>query len=82
MSPENVLLWLKSLSDVIKSRVKEMNFPRYKIICNVVIGQRQHQAIRFASRCLWNSNLVSCASASYENSTLFAIATVYGLYYD
>ena len=72
----------QSLTDVIKKRVKEMNLPRYKIVCNVVIGQKQHQAIRCASRCLWNDNLDNSASASFENSTLFAMATVYGLYYE
>ena len=56
----------QSLTDVIKRRVKEMNLPRYKIVCNVVIGQKQHQAVRCASRCLWNHNLDNSASASFE----------------
>ena len=72
----------QSLTDVIKNRVKEMNLPRYKIVCNVVIGQKQRQAIRYASRCLWNHCLDTCAFASYENSTLFAMATVYGVYFE
>ena len=72
----------QSLTDVIKTRVKQMNMPRYKIVCNVIIGQKQHQAIRCASRCLWNHSLDNCASASFENSTLFAMATVYGVYFE
>ena len=72
----------QSLTDVIKARIKEMHFPRYKLICNVVIGQKCEQGIRCASRCLWDNATDNSASASYQNSTLFAIATVYGLYFE
>ena len=80
--PRKCALLAQTLTDIIKSRVKEMNMPRYKLICNVIIGQKRHQGVRCTSRCLWNSHLDSSASATYENSTLFASATVYGLYYE
>ncbi len=80
--PKKCAHLVQNLTDVIKSRVKEMNLPRYKIVCSVVIGQKRHQAVRCASRCLWNCSTDNSASGSYENATLFATATVYAFYFD
>jgi len=72
----------KSISDVVKSRAKELVNPRYKIICVAHIGQIGGQGVRIGSRCLWNTQHDNCANAVFKNSTLFAIASVYGIYYD
>jgi len=70
------------LSEVIKDRVKALPLRRYKLVCSVVIGQNGGQAVRHASRCLCDADNDGFASASYANSSLFAIATVYAVYHD
>ena len=70
------------LGEVIKDRIKALRLTRYKLVCLVVIGQNTGQAVRHASRCLWDAHNDSFASASYVNSSLFATATVYAIYYD
>jgi len=72
----------KQLSEVIKDRIKVLRLPRYKLLCTVAIGQNSGQAVRHTSRCLWDSDNDGFASASYKNSSLFATASVYAVYYD
>lgn len=72
----------QNLTEVIKDRMKSMAFPRYKYVCNVAIGQNANQSMQCASRCLWNTDTDSFAVATYKNSSIYAIATVYGLYFE
>ncbi|KAJ8270275.1 hypothetical protein GJAV_G00112430 [Gymnothorax javanicus] len=44
----------KTISEVIKARVKELMIPRYKIIVQINIGQLCDQSVRMGSRCLWD----------------------------
>ena len=41
--------------------------PRYKIVCQVTLGQRKDQGMRFCSRCLWDTNTDNYATASFKN---------------
>lgn len=70
----------QTLSTVIKNRVKELNFERYKIVCVVHIGQLSGQALRIAGRCLWDHETDSYATAVYENKSVYSVAIVYGVY--
>ena len=72
----------KSISDTVKNRVKELNIHRYKIICLVHIGQLGNQAMRIGSRCLWDTSHDTFASFEFKNSSLFASAIVYGIYFE
>ena len=40
----------KALSDIIRSRLKNLGFQRYKFVVQVVIGERREQGIRYAVR--------------------------------
>ena len=80
--PRKCTLLAKSLSDVIKSRVKDMDFDRYKIVCNVHIGEKGDQSLQYASRCVWNTDTDGFSSATYKSATLYAVATVYALYFE
>ncbi|KAK3742349.1 hypothetical protein QZH41_007858 [Actinostola sp. cb2023] len=72
----------KRLSEVIKQRVKYLGFTRYKIICVVYMGQVKNQGMRIGSRCLWNTQCDNVAEGTYRNGELFAVATVFGAYYE
>lgn len=72
----------QSISDVLKGRVKDMGFTRYKIVCTVIIGEKGSQSMECASRCLWSTNTDNCAISSYENKSLFAVGAVYGVYFE
>jgi len=74
----------KQLSEVIRNHInfKLLRLRRYKLVCSVVVGQNSGQSVRIASRCLCDSENDAFASATYESRSLFAIASVYAVYYD
>ena len=72
----------KTLSTLITNRVKALDFPRYKIVCLVTIGELKDQGLRVASRCLMDPEKDRYASGSYQNKSLFCVANVYGMYYE
>lgn len=72
----------KTISDEIKFRVKEFKIPRYKIIAQVFIGSKSGQCMQMASRSVWDPSTDNFASQSYENESLFAVATVHCTYFE
>lgn len=71
-----------NLCSVIKARIKEEGYERYRLIAQVIIGQDTEQGVQLASRCLWNPRSDNFAAATYRNSSLYSIGIVYGLYLD
>lgn len=69
-----------SITEEIKNAVKLLGFERYKIVCCAQIGSHNDQALRVASRCLWNESTDYAASGSFSNDSLFACVTVFGIY--
>ena len=72
----------QNIADVVRTRVKEMRFPRYKIVTNVVITPGCGQTMQFDSRCPWDVSTDSFASATYQSSSLHAVATVHAIYFE
>lgn len=68
-----------SLSEDIKSRVKNLGMERFRLICSVSIGSISGQGILIASRFLWNECKDNFSTSSYQNSSLFAVAIVFGV---
>ena len=68
------------LANEIRDMVKTLNLKRYKVVVYVQLGSKNGQHVLMASRCVWAEKTDNFASASFQNSHLFAIATVYGLY--
>ncbi|MEE6494892.1 hypothetical protein FKM82_001890 [Ascaphus truei] len=72
----------KTISEVIKARVKDLMIPRYKIIVLIHIGQLNEQSMRVGSRCIWDPANDTFSSYSFKNGSLFAVANVYAVYYE
>ena len=72
----------KDISQDILRETRIMCSHRYKIIAHVLIGEMLGQDIRFGSRCLWDTNYDNLANIVYKNSSLYAIATIFGIYFD
>lgn len=67
---------------VVKARVKDLMIPRYKIIVMITIGQLTEQNMRVVSRCLWDTAADTFSSYAFKNSSLFAVANVYTVYFE
>jgi hypothetical protein len=59
-----------------------MDFPRYKIISNVIIGQCKDQGLETASRAVWDAKNDNFSYVVYKNTSLFAIGLVHGVYFE
>ncbi|XP_032103253.1 tctex1 domain-containing protein 4 isoform X2 [Sapajus apella] len=70
----------QELCEQVRVRLRELSPPRYKLVCSVVLGPRAGQGVLVVSRALWDEACDGLASASYTNASLFAVATVHGLY--
>ena len=71
-----------TLSEIIKSRVKDLNYQSYKLVCAVSIGELKDQGFRMGSRCCWDPKWDSFATGSFKNKSLFAVGSVWGVYYE
>ncbi len=70
------------LSNKIKATVKETAGPRYKLVCSLMIGEKKGQGIQASSRCLWSTASDNSVTATFENDTIYAVATLYAVYMD
>ncbi|XP_009511575.2 dynein light chain Tctex-type 4 [Phalacrocorax carbo] len=81
-SPQGSAPLAQSLAELLRSRAKEVVPPRYKLVCLVLLSQRGQQSLLVASRALWDPESDSFASATFSNASLFAVATVHGVYFE
>lgn len=77
----------KVLSQTISAKlletIKGLGFKGYKMVAVVSIGSmKERPGMQFGSRCLWNKETDNFVSAKYNNTSIFAVAMIYGLYYD
>ncbi len=77
---EEETVWTVSITEKVKQRVRELNYPRYKIVVQTVLAQAKNQGIRVASRCLWDTDTDNYASVQWSNDTLCATTMVFGAY--
>ncbi|XP_008689058.1 dynein light chain Tctex-type 5 [Ursus maritimus] len=80
--PELCRQMAKTISEVIKTQVKDLMIPRYKLIVVVHIGQLKSQSILIGSRCLWDPKSDTFSSYVFRNSSLSALASVYAVYFE
>ncbi|XP_009882304.1 PREDICTED: tctex1 domain-containing protein 1 [Charadrius vociferus] len=72
----------KDIAEVIKARVKDLVIPRYKIVVVTYIGQLNEQSMQIGSRCLWDPASDTFSSYVFKNTSLFALANVYAVYFE
>ncbi|NWX12206.1 TC1DA protein, partial [Aegotheles bennettii] len=70
------------MAEVIKARVKDLVVPRYKIVVVTHIGQLNDQSMQIGSRCLWDPASDTFSSYVFKNTSLFALANVYAVYFE
>ncbi|KAG9493923.1 dynein light chain Tctex-type protein 2B [Eleutherodactylus coqui] len=79
--PEEVPQLTHGLSEMIKDKLKEMGFDRYKIVVQVVIGEQRGEGVKMAARCFWDADTDNYAEDVYMNEYLFCVAAAFGCFY-
>ncbi|XP_063220693.1 dynein light chain Tctex-type 5-B-like [Bacillus rossius redtenbacheri] len=69
-----------ALSAEIRSRVKELLFDRYKIVCCVTICQKNLQGVHSVMRGLWDVARDKLVVHHFENTHIVAVGCVVGVY--
>lgn len=72
----------KVLSNRILQEIKMLGMVRYRFVCTVTIGELKGQTVRIASRCVWDNENDNFVTESFYNNSLFAVGTVFGIYYE
>eukprot|EP00794_Sanderia_malayensis_P011191 gene11191-12365_t len=80
-NPDETANWSKKISDSIKEKLKDMEYDRYKIVVQVVIGEHRGEGVKYATRCLWDSDTDNFAQDIFTNESLFCVAVAYGVFY-
>jgi len=80
--PELAQKQAEDIVNQIRTAVRGLNVPCYKIIVQSVIGQVEGQGVRLASKCLWDELNDNYASFTYKNASLFCTGIVFGIYYE
>ena len=81
--PSKCKILSQELAATIMERLKSLHLRRYKLVAVVSIGSlKERPGMQFGSRCLWNQETDSFASIKFTNESLFAVAMIYGLYYE
>jgi tctex1 domain-containing protein 2 len=57
----------KTLADLIRNRLKNLGYDRYKFVVQVLIGERREQGVYFGTRCFWDVNTDNQASDTFTN---------------
>ncbi|XP_011310097.1 tctex1 domain-containing protein 2 [Fopius arisanus] len=78
---DEVNKWSKSIADAIRNKVKELNYPQYRYVVNVVLGEHKGAGVKMGTRCIWDAEADSYAHESFKNDTMFCVACVYAVFY-
>eukprot|EP00484_Ammonia_sp_Unknown_P019309 CAMPEP_0197037848 /NCGR_PEP_ID=MMETSP1384-20130603/14960_1 /TAXON_ID=29189 /ORGANISM="Ammonia sp." /LENGTH=119 /DNA_ID=CAMNT_0042468219 /DNA_START=33 /DNA_END=392 /DNA_ORIENTATION=- len=78
---DNVSKWSKEISHNIKSFLKSCNWPRYKYMVQVIIGENKGQGVKVASKQFWDEKNDSMSVHYYVNESLYCVAIAYGVYH-
>ncbi|XP_078354498.1 dynein light chain Tctex-type 5-B-like [Oculina patagonica] len=78
--PEKCRELVVKASEELKDSVKALGCNRFKFVCVVYLGPLQSQGMCIASRCMLDERFDRCATATYRSHSLYAVATIYGLY--
>ncbi|NXU40168.1 TC1D1 protein, partial [Drymodes brunneopygia] len=70
----------KNIAEAVKAQVKALAVPRYRIVVVAHVGQLAGQSLQISSRCLWDPESDTFSSYVFKNTSLFAVANVYGVY--
>ncbi|XP_062987486.1 dynein light chain Tctex-type protein 2B [Elgaria multicarinata webbii] len=80
-SPEDIPHLTKSLSEIIRDKLKEKGFHRYKIVVQVVIGEQRGEGVNMAARCFWDADTDNYAQDVFMNDSLFCVVVAFGCFF-
>lgn len=83
-NPKNGKRLALGLSEIIKDRIKDMQFPRYKLVVQVVIGELGEQGLEVASQTMGDPRADDFCVVDLKDGkkNWFCTALIFGVYYE
>ncbi|VDL92726.1 unnamed protein product [Schistocephalus solidus] len=83
-SPERAAQLATNLANLVRKQARGLEqSPRYKVVALVHIGALADASVYLCSRAIWSVDCGdSYAEASYSNNSLYAVATLYAVYFE
>jgi hypothetical protein len=72
----------EELSKIIRSKIKDLKIPRYKVAVQVIYGELKGQGLRIASKSLWDPNFDNWTSYTFTSETIHCTGIVFGNYFE
>ncbi len=69
-----------ALAERVRNEIKQLPFPRYKIVTQVSIGQKKGQDLRITSRCLWDLRWDRHITITKETLDAYVTVTIFYIY--
>lgn len=66
-----------ALADRIRSQMKQLVCPRYKVVTQVCIGQKKNQDLRMASRCIWDTKWDRHVTITKETANAYVTVIIF-----
>jgi hypothetical protein len=79
-NPSQAKQFSAALAERIRNQIKQLPFPRYKIVTQVSIGQNKDQDLRITSRCLWDLKLDRHITITKETLDAYITVTIFYVY--
>ncbi|XP_031780596.1 tctex1 domain-containing protein 2 [Nasonia vitripennis] len=73
--------WTKEIADIIRDKIKKLEFKKYKYMVNIVLGQKNGAGLKMGTRCIWDAETDCYAHDCFTNDSLFCVAAVYAVYH-
>lgn len=80
--PKYSLHMAAQVAEDIKSRIKLLNFDRYRYIVLITVGEFLMQGLYSMANFLWDAEKDGYVNYTIETPTFFAVCTVFYIYYD
>lgn len=78
--PEKVAENCRALSEQVRNDLRSTQHPRYKVMVQVVLGDKKGQGVRMGTRCFWDNDTDNMTSYVYTNESLFCVVAVFACY--
>eukprot|EP01113_Clastostelium_recurvatum_P002944 TRINITY_DN11270_c0_g1_i1.p1 TRINITY_DN11270_c0_g1~~TRINITY_DN11270_c0_g1_i1.p1 ORF type:complete len:129 (+),score=16.07 TRINITY_DN11270_c0_g1_i1:36-422(+) len=71
---------IQSLCSELQKAIQALDYDRYKIIVQVTVGEMLGQGCFFGSRGLWDTQTDSFATYTFQNGSLYCVATAFAFF--
>ena len=68
------------IAESVRNALKDEYTSRFKIMVQVVIGDKKGQGVRMGSKCFWDSDTDNVAWYSYMNDSIYCVVVAFASY--